>query len=119
MTGILIRGGAQACGGATPSLFKLPAAQSLDILGQLDFSIWAQEIASLLSNCCQKGRPQIKCFISKTIIFVSVPQLLMPDYPTQVSSKLPWVALCKQFILEGLAARRLLKTMHPGDFIDS
>lgn len=100
MTGILIRGGARACGGATPSLFKLTAAQSLDILGQLDFSLWAQETASLLSSCCQKGRPQIKCFISKTIIFVSVPQLLMPDYPTQVSSKLPWVALCKQFILE-------------------
>ena len=43
MTGILIRGVAQAWGGATPSLFKLLAAHSLDFLGQLDFSIQTQE----------------------------------------------------------------------------
>ena len=87
-------------------LFKLPAAQSLDILGQLDFSLWAQETASLLSSCCQKGRPQIKCFISKTIIFVSVPQLLMPDYPTQVSSKLPWTEHQNDILIFSLKATK-------------
>lgn len=43
MAGILIRSVAQAWGGATPSLFKLLAAQSLDFLGQLGFSIQTQE----------------------------------------------------------------------------
>lgn len=43
VTGILIRSVAQAWGGATPSLFKLLAAHSLDFLGELGFSIWTQE----------------------------------------------------------------------------
>lgn len=67
-TGILIRGGARGWVGAPPSLLCLPAACRLEFLGQLDFNVWAQETAGVLSNYCRKERLQIKYSISKVII---------------------------------------------------